>query len=410
MSKNFRVLGLQAENFKRLKAVDISPDPSEHIVKISGKNAQGKTSLLDAIWWALGGSTADRGSGTSNPVREGEDKAVVRVDMGDLVVTRTATAKGTKSLTVTNGEGAKYSSPQKMLDELLGALTFDPLAFTRMKPREQVDVLLGLVDLDVDLDELEEERKSLFDARREVGQHQKRLGELPEVDHDLPTEPESAQEIMDRLADAEGIVQQLENLDTEGQHLDDHIEHLQAELAKAKEKRMELIKHLETLPRAEQAVAHAQDIRQELAGLSERNQTIMDNNAARARAEEIGELSDKYKKYTAELKGIDAQKSAALAAAEFPLEGLSIDGDSVTFNGLPLSQASGAEQLRISTAIAVAANPQVRVARIADGSLMDADSHKLLQAIAAENDFQVWVELVADGDGVGFVIEDGEVV
>src|SRR5699024_9843840 len=356
------------------------------------------------------GRTADRGSGTSKPVREGEDKAVVRVDMGDLVVTRTATAKGTKSLTVTNGEGAKYSSPQKMLDELLGALTFDPLAFTRMKPREQVDVLLELVDLDVNLDELEDERKSLFDARREVGQHQKRLGELPEVDHDWPTEPESAKEIMDRLADAEGIVQQLENLDTEGQHLDDHIEHLQAELAKAKEKRMELIKHLETLPRAEQAVAHAQDIRQELAGLSERNQTIMDNNAARARAEEIGELSYKYKKYTAELKGIDAQKSAALAAAEFPLEGLSIDGDSVTFNGLPLSQASGAEQLRISTAIAVAANPQVRVARIADGSLMDADSHKLLQAIAAENDFQVWVELVADGDGVGFVIEDGEVV
>ena len=407
---DYRVIGLQAENFKRLKAIDITPDPAENIVKISGRNAQGKTSLLDAIWWALGGSSADRSSGTTSPVREGEEKAVVRVDMGDLVVTRTATAKGTKTLTVTNAEGAKYSSPQKMLDELLGALTFDPLAFTRMKPREQVDVLLGLVDLDVNLEELDEHRTSLFNERLSIGRQVKRLGEVPEVDESLPSELESAAELIAQVKDADAEVAEIERLDSQLQAAEDHIQELEEKLEKAKAQRDGLWERKEKLPSLVAAAGRANGLREALGGLSERNQAIIDNNNAAERAAEIAELNGLYKKHTELIAEVDEEKSSALAEAQFPLEGLSIEDGGVTFNGLPLSQASAAEQLRISTAIAVAANPQVRVARIADGSLLDADSHELLRVIAAENDFQVWVELVADGDGVGFVIEDGEVV
>ena len=44
---------------KRLKAVDITPDGTLQI--ITGRNAQGKTSVLDAIWLALGGGASFQG-------------------------------------------------------------------------------------------------------------------------------------------------------------------------------------------------------------------------------------------------------------------------------------------------------------------------------------------------------------
>ena len=78
-----KIVELQAENVKRLKAVEITPDGTMQV--IGGRNAQGKSSVLDAIWLALGGGKASKE--TPLPIRDGEDKASVRLDLGDLVVT-----------------------------------------------------------------------------------------------------------------------------------------------------------------------------------------------------------------------------------------------------------------------------------------------------------------------------------
>ena len=79
-----KIISLEAENYKRLKAIEITPDGNT--VVIAGRNAQGKTSVLDAIWAALGGR---EGNKASKPIREGAETAKVRVDLGDIVVTRT---------------------------------------------------------------------------------------------------------------------------------------------------------------------------------------------------------------------------------------------------------------------------------------------------------------------------------
>lgn len=106
------VVALHAENFKRLKAVDITPEPGQPIVTISGANAQGKSSVLDALWSALESSAATKGTKTTRPVRDGEKKATVRVDLGDIIVTRTWTAGGTSKLEVTPADGgAAYRTP-----------------------------------------------------------------------------------------------------------------------------------------------------------------------------------------------------------------------------------------------------------------------------------------------------------
>ncbi|MBQ7805324.1 AAA family ATPase [Rhodococcus sp. (in: high G+C Gram-positive bacteria)] len=131
-----RVVKLEAENFKRLSAVEITPDPDASTVTIAGRNAQGKSSVIDALWSALAGSAAAKGTSTSRPIRDGESSARVTVDLGDIVVTRTWTGDKT-ALKVESKDGARYTSPQRMLDEMIGRLSFDPLAFASLSAKAQ---------------------------------------------------------------------------------------------------------------------------------------------------------------------------------------------------------------------------------------------------------------------------------
>ena len=50
-----KIASVEAENVKRVKAVYLEPKP-EGLTVIGGRNGQGKTSVLDAIAWALGGA------------------------------------------------------------------------------------------------------------------------------------------------------------------------------------------------------------------------------------------------------------------------------------------------------------------------------------------------------------------
>ena len=124
-----KIVALQAENIKKLIAIEIRPDGN--LVQITGKNGHGKTSVLDSIWWALAGAKHIQ----SVPIREGEDKARIMLDLGEIIVTRTfkTSKKGEvpSAISVENAEGAKFGTPQTMLDNLLGQLSFDPLAFSR---------------------------------------------------------------------------------------------------------------------------------------------------------------------------------------------------------------------------------------------------------------------------------------
>ena len=133
-----------------------------------------------------------------------------------------------------------------------------------------------------------------------------------------------------------------------------------------------------------------------------RNREIVQADDARRDAHAV--LSDKIKR-------CEEDRQEAIHAATMPLEGMSFDDyGSITFGDLPLNQASGAEQLRISLEIAMAAQPELRIIRITDGSLLDSDSLEAIRKAAADGDYQVWIESVDETGKVGVVIEDGEVV
>jgi hypothetical protein len=105
----------------------------------------------------------------------------------------------------------------------------------------------------------------------------------------------------------------------------------------------------------------------------------------------------------------EEEKRAAIAAAKLPVEGVEFVGEAIHLNGVPFDQASDAEQLRTSLAIAMAANPRLRVIRVRDGSLLDEDGLRIVEEMAGDRDFQVWCERVDSSGKIGFVIEGGEV-
>lgn len=401
-----KIIKLTAENVKRLKAVEITPDGTFQV--ITGRNAQGKTSVLDAIWLALGGGAASRE--TVRPIRDGEEKASVTLDLGDLVVTRTWTGDKT-TLTVKSQDGAKYSSPQTVLDALVGRLSFDPLEFTRLSDREQVTALLDLVHLDVDLDDLARKRQAAYDQRTEIGRQGKALGDIPEP-VPAPETEQSAGDLIAKIREAGALIERQEAerraVDTAEQQVAerrDEIAQLTAILKQWED---------EVLLRRARVEAHvpAPDVaamEADLDALEDTNRKVRRNAEIAQQAARKADLTAQYEALTAKITDLDKTRATALAKAEFPVEGLGFDDNGVTYQGVPFSQASSAEQIRVSLAMAMALNPKLRVIRILDGSLLDADNMALITEMAAAADFQVWVERIEDFTAAAVVIEDGAV-
>jgi hypothetical protein len=138
-----------------------------------------------------------------------------------------------------------------------------------------------------------------------------------------------------------------------------------------------------------------------LANIEATNARVRAQQHRAAIAAELSDRKEQAAKHTLALKAIEKQKADALAAVTFPVPGLSFDDTRVTYNGIPFSQASPAEQLRVSVALAMAANPTLRVLRILDGSLLDSKSLETIADLAEENDYQVWIEVVDETGAVG---------
>jgi len=99
-----------------------------------------------------------------------------------------------------------------------------------------------------------------------------------------------------------------------------------------------------------------------------------------------------------------------LKEAKFPIDGLGFNEQGVTFNGIPFKQCSSAERLKVSLAMAMALNPELKVIRITNGNLLDSSNMTIVEQMAKDNDYQIWLEMVDESGSMGIYIEDGEVV
>lgn len=416
-----RIAHLYAENFKRLSVVEISP--TGDIVEIAGKNGQGKSSILDAIWVALAG----RAVAPPKPVRKGVEKCVIRLDLGDMIITRTFSEKEsgpyTDTVKVETSDGLRYPKPQEVLDGLMGQLGFDPFAFIQMKPDEQAETLMQLVPLSVDIEKSALADQSDYAKRRDINRDIAALdGQIAGIpdDPDLPKEAPDRGDLADQLAKAadhntaiERILRQREQEDCEVVDLGEEIASLESKIEALKKRRANIeqaIKEREPLGASIDVDAIRQLLR-EADGLAAR----MDAQKRRADlVEQRAKAKRESDALTDAMRARDEERQKALAEAKMPVEGLSFGISDkgkpvILFDGVPFEQASSAAQIRVATAVAMASNPELRVLRIKDGALLDDDSMAILREMAADEDFQLWVEVVRPTEGVGFIIENGQV-
>ena len=418
-----KIVQLKAENFKRLKAIDLTLTPEESMIEITGRNAQGKTSLLDSIAYALGGGNYV----PEKPIREGEKKSQVYLDLGDMKITKVSTSSGER-LEITNADGLIYKSPQAILDHIKGKYTFDPLEFSKSK--NQKETLLNLLSLEIDLDVVAKRKKEMHDERtiktREWKQLEAEIIAVPQPEVDLPEQELTTQAVMEELEasrQAEKAIQeklgQIADIEKRIEGKNAKIESLRARI---KEVEAQIAQESQLIEQFAQAKEKAQvelmelpkpvdieDIKGSLREIELTNQKIRDNQKRLVLVFEAQKKQTEINSLTVQLKQIEAEKEQALNKAQFPIEGLGFDETGVIYQGIPFSQIAESEKLKVSMAIAMALNPTLRIIRITDGSLLDNENMAILAEMAADKDYQVWIERVDETGEVGIYIEDGEV-
>lgn len=403
-----KIVELRAENFKCLRAVRIRP--------VTGKNGAGKTSVLDAVAAAIGGADF----AARMPVRRGQARGEVSVDLGDLRVTRKfvvgkdgATAS---TLVVENRDGFRSKSPQHVLDELAGRLTLDPLEFMRARAEDRVRMIESLVpgfDFPASARAEKESRDRRTEVNRVLRARVASRSSIALPDGPRPVRPDTAS-LTIALGEAENHNARIRDQREIRERYAEKTEELAAEAA-ALRARVNLIdrevgerkKKLADLP----ALGAPKDTTEIKKNLSEAA-GIIEACALHERVEQLdadaARFAGESEVLTQEIERLAGERAAAVAGASLP-DGVRIDGDDVTLDGIPFDQASAAEQLRVSAGIAMALNPKLRVILVRDGSLLDADGMRTIAEMAEKNDFQVWLERVAHGERAGVVIEDGEV-
>lgn len=425
-----KIIQLTAENVKKLKLVEITP--KGNFVQVTGKNGQGKTSVLDSIWWALAGEKNIQDA----PIRTGAESARVRLDLGDMVVERKF-GKGA-GLTVRNKTGAaagtedkklpKYDSPQDLLDALVGRLSFDPLAFSKKKPRDQYDELKSVANIELDIEGMERSNATDYAARTKTNAEAKRLRaqadgftfEHPEMQAliDVAAITAEIQEAGARNAKSDLAARQRADMEREAVDHRAEIERLTKKLAETiKRAKEEIAAHLSaaeglSAKAAEIVIDDMIDSKPLLARVNEA-QVLNREHDRRGEQKRVIQQAERAeaeaKSLTEAIGGREKAVREAIQSAKMPVDGLSLADGKIILNGLPFEQASDAEQLRVSVAIAMAANSKLRVIRIRDGSLLDEEGLALLAELAEERDYQIWLERVDSSGKVGIFMEDGEV-
>lgn len=402
---------LELENVKRIKAVKIEPT-KDGLTIIGGKNGQGKTSVLDAIAWALGGdkyrpSEAQRAGSAIPPVLK------VTLDNG-IVVERSGR---NSSLKVIDSNGNR--SGQQLLNTFISQLALDLPKFMNSSNKEKAETLLQIIGVGDTLAQLEYEESKLYNNRHAVGQiadqKEKYAKEMPRYT-DVPPVPVNVTEL---------ILQQQEILRKNGENrkkrenaatLKDAYVIISERVIAAEEALNRLLKEKEQLENdleiAEKSIESLIDestaeIESSLKNIETINVKVRANLDREKAEEDAKSYRSQYDELTERLEQVRQQKSDLLTNADLPLPGLSVKDGELTYNNFKWDNMSSSEQLKVSVAIVRKLNPDCKFVLIDKLEQMDIDTL---------NDFGRWLEAeglqaiatrVSSGDECSVIIEDG---
>lgn len=406
MTEPVKINELLIENVKRVKAVQFEPS-ADGLTIIGGRNGQGKTSVLDAIAWALGGNNYK----PSVPERDG---ALVPPNLhielsNGLIVER----KGKNStLKVTDPNGNK--SGQQLLNEFVSTMALDLPKFINGSDKDKADSLLKILGIGDVLAQLDVKENQLYAQRTEVGRiadrKKKAADEMPMYPN-VPKEPVSAtklikeqQEILARNGENERKRQDAARYEQILTNAQIAFDEAKAALQKAEQDCLTARKSAEDLHDESTA-----ELEKNLAEIEALNIKIRANSTKEAAEVEANNLQQEYDGLTEQIESIREERNKLLDSAELPLPGLSVKDGKLIYNGLPWDGMSGSDQLKVATAIVRKLNPQCGFVLMDKLEQMDLETLQEFGAWLKQEGLQVIATRVSTGDECSIIIEDGMV-
>ena len=415
-----KIMALEAENVKRIKAVALTPSPTG-LTLVGGNNNQGKTSVLDALAWALGG---DR----FRPDAAQRDGAVapahLKVTLSNGVIVE---RKGKNaSLTVTDPTGRR--SGQQLLNAFVEPLALDLPRFMDASDKEKADILLRIIGIGAELHTRDLEIKSLYDKRTFTGQlaaQKKHFADELISYPEAPDKPISAsdlirqqQDILARNGENQRKRNQLDKLIDEKNQLnftlrdlDEKIEDLKEEYEQTQAKFTDLEKQIF---QARKSAAQLQDestaeLEASIRDIEDTNRKVR-ANLEKARAEdEAAQYSGEYDRLTEAIQQKRADRMALLNGADLPLPGLSVEDGALTYKGKHWRDMSGSDQLRVAAAIVRRLNPDCGFVLLDKLEQMDMTTLTEFGRWLEAEHLQAIATRVSTGSECQIIIEDGMV-
>jgi hypothetical protein len=425
----YHIHEVKMQNLMRISEAQYTFGANDSLVIVGGDNEQGKSSFLDVLAWLF-----TKGKKLSEmPVHEGHTKGSASVQLCDddgkpcYTIKKTVRANGTAEVLVIDQESGEgfTSLPEFITDMTAKGFGFDPLQFARdgKTPdgrRRQLDTLKRLVGLD--FSKQDETRKALEISRTETGREKKfaeeNLMAIPKRS-DLPDMPVVIADVQDQLRLAQShnyqhgqLASEVTRLNAEYQRADNTVTQARAALERA-EMESNAIHRLY----AQAVIAHdnhpdiidTAPIEEQIRTASETNQAIVEQQRRAQLAAALATAQNAWDEQTEKIQAIDAAKAEALQSAKMPVNDLSFDEDGITYQGRPFSVASSAGQLRVSMAMGIALNPQLKLVILYDGNDLDAKNLKLVADMAEEAGMLVLMEKVGK-EGCTFVLDNGKLI
>lgn len=415
---SMKINKFEIENVKRVKAVKMEPSASGLTI-IGGDNNQGKTSVLDAIAWALGGN----GFRPSEPARDGSvTPPYLHIVMSNgLVVER----KGKNStLTVTDPSGKKAG--QQLLDTFVEKLALDLPKFMEASDAEKAKTLLNIIGVGPRLTELEQKEKQVYNERTMVGRiadQKQKYADEQEYYPDVPSEPVSAsdlirqqQEILARNGENQRKRDRLREITLEKYRIYDEAERLEKQIAEMKARLEERQAAWQKVADDEQiAMKDVQTLRDESTAELEQNIQEVDEINRKVRAnldkdkaeEDAREYARQYQQLTGDLEAVRKEKKSLLDHADLPLPELTVEDGKLLYRGQQWDNMSGSDQLKVATAIVRRLNPECGFVLMDKLEQMDLRTLKEFGAWLEAEGLQVIATRVSTGEECSIIIEDG---
>ncbi len=395
-----KISRVKAVNFMGVENIDVVLNKG--VNTITGENGAGKSSFFCSIVSTLCGKrfTPDKA------VRTGKNKAEVEIDMGDYTVEGTYT-KDSRVVEVSSKDSGVVPKAQEFLNKVVGKLSFDPMKFERLDPKEQAETLRELVGLNVD--DIESRYKEVQAERAQINKNKTLIQEDVNAIEFEPGTPDEEVSLTVLTGKLQGAMEFNNALGEKKKQENDRMVNIH-EL----ETRIKLLQqHLEGekakfIEGHDDEYIEVEAIHGEISAIENTNKNVRAKQKKDELVRAVNLKTHEYKNLGQTLKALDKTKAERIAAVKMPVEGLSLTKGYVMFGELPLKQVNTAQRIKICVAIAMAMNPKLKTV-FCEADKLTPKTQKILEDFIIEKGYQALIEIAAEGAQVGIVIVDGKI-